>query len=108
MTLLQENLEVNTRYGKLTIPLTEVRRIEFGLHVPGTVDQQIHQSIKQLGSDNFKEREGATRELFQVGHWAYPSLQRASRSTDHEVAHRAATLVRELSTRLPAEVLRVK
>src|SRR6516164_7552359 len=48
MTLLQENLEVQTKYGKLTIPLSEVRRVEFGLHVPPEVNQQITQSIKRL------------------------------------------------------------
>ena len=30
MTLLQENLEVQTKYGKLNIPLSDVRRVEFG------------------------------------------------------------------------------
>lgn len=108
MLLLQDTVEVQTRYGKLTIPLAEVRRIEFGLHVPEPVDQQITQSIKQLGSDLFKEREGATRELLQVGHWACLPLQRASRSTDHEVATRAASLLRQLSDRVPAELLRLK
>jgi hypothetical protein len=108
MAILQENIDVQTRYGKLTIPLAEVRRIEFGLHVPGEVDQQIHHSIKQLGSDQFRDREGATRELLQVGHWACLPLQRASRSSDQEVAHRAATLLRQLSERLAPELLRLK
>ena len=34
MTLLQDQLEVMTRYGKLSIPITEIRRVEFGLHIP--------------------------------------------------------------------------
>jgi hypothetical protein len=108
MNILQENIEIQTRYGKLTVPLGEVRRIEFGLHVPGEVDQQIHQSIKLLGSDVFKERDVATRDLLQVGHWARPSLQRASRSSDQEVAHRAASLLRQLTDRVPPELLRLK
>lgn len=108
MAILQENIEIQTRYGKLTVPLTDIRRIDFGLHLPGELDQQIHHSIKQLGSDVFKEREGATRDLLQVGHWARPSLQRASRSTDQEVAHRAASLLRQISERVPAELLRLK
>src|SRR6516164_5663740 len=44
MTLLQENIEVQTKYGKLSIPLSDVRRVEFGLHVPPDVHQQITQS----------------------------------------------------------------
>jgi hypothetical protein len=108
MTILQEHVDIITRYGKLTVPLADIRRIDFGLHIPGEVDQQIHQSIKQLGSDVFKEREGATRELLLCGHWARPSLQRASRSTDHEVANRAASVLRQLSDRVPPDLLRLK
>src|SRR5205823_1174530 len=84
MTLLQENLEVQTKYGKLQIPLSEVRRVEFGLHVPPEMNQQITQSIKRLASEVYKERDVATKELVQVGHFAFPSLQKASRSSDSE------------------------
>src|ERR1035438_5002785 len=61
MTLLQENLEVQTKYGKLLIPVSEIRRVEFGLHVPPEVNQQITQSIKRLASDVYKERDLASK-----------------------------------------------
>lgn len=32
VTILQDNLEVMTKYGKLTIPFADIRRIDFGLH----------------------------------------------------------------------------
>src|SRR5262250_1406793 len=51
VTILQDDLEVMTKYGKLTIPLREIRRIDFGLHLPDGVGQQIDQSIKLLGSE---------------------------------------------------------
>src|SRR4051812_40171299 len=51
MSLLQENLELTTKYGKLNIPLSEIRRVEFGLHVPPETHQQINHSIKKLASD---------------------------------------------------------
>src|SRR4051794_29364358 len=63
MTLLQETVEVQTKYGKLAIPISDIRRVEFGLHVPPDLHQQITQSIKRLGSDVYKERDGASREL---------------------------------------------
>jgi hypothetical protein len=108
MTLLQENLEVQTKYGKLNIPLNEVRRIEFGLHVTPEMNQQITQSIKRLASDVYKERDGASKELVQVGHFAFPSLQKASRSSDMEVAYRAAGLIKQISERTSPELLKLR
>jgi len=108
MNLLQENLEVQTKYGKLTIPLSDVRRVEFGLHVPPDVNQQITQSIKRLASDVYKERDVASKDLVQAGHLAYPMLQKASRSSDQEVAYRAVSVIKQISERVPADLLRLR
>jgi hypothetical protein len=108
MTLLQENLEVQTKYGKLTIPLQEVRRVEFGLHVPPDVNTQITQSIKRLASDVYKERDIASKDLVQVGHFAFPSLQRASRSSDQEVAYRAVSVIKQISERVNPDLLKLR
>ena len=108
MTLLQENLEVQTKYGKLTIPIQEVRRVEFGLHVPPDINQQINQSIKRLASDVYKERDSASKDLVQVGHLAYPSLQRASRSSDQEVAYRAVSVIKQISERVSPDLLKLR
>ena len=51
MTVLQEVVEVQTKYGKLAIPVADIRRIDFGRPVPEAVDAQIAQSIKLLASD---------------------------------------------------------
>jgi len=108
MSLLQESLEVQTKYGKLTIPVCEIRRVEFGLHVPPEVSQQITQSIKRLASDVYKERDSATKELIQVGHFAFPMLQKASGSGDQEVAYRAVGLIKQISERVSPELLKLR
>jgi len=108
MTLLQDNLEVQTKYGKLTIPLSDVRRVEFGLHVPPDVNQQINQSIKRLASEVYKERDGASKDLVQVGHFAFPMLQKASRSGDQEVACRAVSVIKQISERVSPDLLRLR
>jgi hypothetical protein len=108
MTILQDDLEVQTKYGKLNIPLAEVRRIEFGLHVPPEMNQQINQSIKRLASEVYKERDVASKDLMQVGHFAYPSLQKASKSGDSEVAYRAAGLIKQISERVSPELLKLR
>jgi hypothetical protein len=108
MTLMQEDIEVKTRYGKLTIPLNEIRRIEFGLHVPPEMNQQITQSIKRLASDVYKERDVASKDLVQNGHFAFPSLQRAAKSGDQEVAYRAVSLIKQISERVAPDLLRLR
>lgn len=108
MSLMEANLEVQTKYGKLTIPVSDVRRVEFGLHVPPAVTQQIAQSIKRLASDVYKERDGASKDLIQAGHFAFPSLQKASRSGDTEVAYRAVSVIKQISERVPPDLLRLR
>jgi hypothetical protein len=108
MTLLQQQLDVMTRYGKLSIPLADIRRIEFGLHIPDGRGAQISSAIKQLGSDVYRDREGATRDLLQAGHWACPALQRASKSTDPETAQRASQVLKQISDKTSPELLRLK
>jgi len=108
MTVLQDNLEVLTKYGKLTIPMSDIRRVEFGLHVPSDIHQQIYHSIKRLASEVYKERDGASKELLQVGHFAFPSLQKASRSPDQEVSTRAVSVIKQISERVPAALLKLR
>ena len=108
MTLLQETIEVQTKYGKLNIPVHEVRKVEFGLHVPPDVHQQITQSIKRLASEVYKDRDVAGKDLVQVGHFAFPSLQKASRSSDTEVSYRAASLIKQISERTSPELLKLR
>jgi hypothetical protein len=108
MTLLQQQLDVMTRYGKLSVPLSDIRRIEFGLHIPDGRGAQINSAIKQLGSDVYRDREGATRDLLQAGHWACPALQRASKSNDPETAQRASQVLKQISDKTSPELLRLK
>jgi hypothetical protein len=108
MRLLQERLEVMTRYGQLSIPVADIRRIEFGLHMPGSLGTQINSSIKLLGSEVYRDREGATKDLLQAGHWACPSLQKASKSNDAETAQRARQLLKQITDKVSPDLLRVK
>jgi hypothetical protein len=106
MTILQETIDVQTKYGKLTIPVRDLRKIEFGLHLPEGVGPQITEAIKSMGSDVYKQREDAARELVSLGPLAYPSVQKASRSSDLEVAARAVSVMKRIAEKVPAEQLR--
>jgi len=108
MIVLQENLELMTKYGKLTIPFRDVRRIEFGHHVPDGVAPQINEAIKLMGSTVYKHREDAAKELVQLGVLAYPSVQQAARSGDLEVAKRAQVILARIGEKVAPEQLKIK
>jgi hypothetical protein len=108
MTLLQDDLEVMTKYGKLIVPFREVRRIDFGLHLPDGVGQHIDHSIKQLGSETYKDRDEAVKHLVHYGALAYPFVQRASNNPDPEVSQRASGVLKRITEKTAPENLRVK
>jgi len=108
VVILQDTLDVMTKYGKLTIPIQEIRRIDFGLHLPPGVDSKIDASIKQLGSAAFKEREEAVKTLVYYGPMAFPSVQRAACSPELEVASRAAGVAKRIAEKAPPEMLTLK
>jgi hypothetical protein len=97
-----------TKYGKLTVPIREIRRIDFGLHLPEGVGPQIEAAIKQMGSSTYKQREGAVKDLVDLGHLAYPYVQKAAGSSDLEVSERALYVVKRISEKTPPEHLRLK
>jgi hypothetical protein len=106
MALIQDQLDVQTKYGKLQIPIAEVRSIEFGQHLPVELAEQLDHHIQLLGVDNYRQREEASRELLQAGHWAYSKLRLASQNSDVEVSQRAASLMRQIAKRFPMEHLK--
>jgi hypothetical protein len=58
--------------------------------------------IQRLGSNEFAEREEATRALDALGPAALDALKKAAHSPDLEVRQRASTLVRRIEKRLDA------
>src|SRR5262249_37049342 len=105
MTLVSEKIDIVTPYGKLSVPPRDVRRIEFGLHLPEGADKKIETAIKQLSSAEFKEREAAGRELVALGAFAYPALMQAAKSAEQETARRAQDAINKIKTKVPAKDL---
>jgi hypothetical protein len=105
VTLVAANVEMETKYGKLTIPAADLRRIEFAFRISDDVAGKIAAAVKRLGDTRFEEREAATKELRALGLRAYPALEVAAKSADAEVARRASTLSAEVRERVAAEDL---
>jgi hypothetical protein len=106
--LLTEEIEIITDYGKLKVPVADIRRIDLGLRYPEGVRKQVEEAVARLGHDDFKVREAAGQELLRYKALAYPALRRALQSQDAEIKWRATQLIRQLKDSLPAEQLRVR
>jgi hypothetical protein len=108
MALLQSQLEVTTKFGKVSIPVNEIRQIEFAFRYPPGAQDRIEAAGRRLGSDDFKEREDAAAELLAFQELAYPTLQKLTKNKDKEVVRRAEEIIAALREKLPEERFRFK
>jgi hypothetical protein len=68
---------------------------------------EANQLVIQLGSDEFGQREAATKALAALGDAAAPALRKGIRSPDIEVSHRAGLLLRKILQRHESAALTV-
>jgi hypothetical protein len=108
MKLLDDVIEVVTRYGSLNVTTAEIRRIEVGLRFPDGMVKRIEAAVADLSKDDFQTREGASAELLSLREYAYPAVQRLIKSADLETAQRAQTLLKTMRQKLPEAHLRIK
>lgn len=106
MFVVQENIEVQTKYGKLTVPTNEIRRIDFAFRLPEDTAKKVEIAIRDLGHEQHVRREAASKELVGLGISAVPSLQAATRSSDPEVARRATAALQDIRDKFPIDQLR--
>jgi hypothetical protein len=108
MVLMDENVDIVTEYGKLSIPPKDIHYIEFGVHLPEGVAKKVAEALKQLASNNYKQREGAVKDLIALGAQAYPALHQASRTAELEAAQRIKQAIKAIEQKVPAKSLRIK
>jgi hypothetical protein len=106
MLLLQESIDVETKYGKLNVPTRDIRGIDLGVHLPEGAAEKIEAAIKRLSSPAFKERDQAVNELVEFGSHAYPALMQAAGTSDLEVGQRVQVALKRIRARVPADHLR--
>jgi hypothetical protein len=108
LTLKDERIELITPYGKLLVPVADVRRIEFATRVPEADLKRVAAAIANLGSADFPVREAATAELLKLREKAYSALLRAAKDENPEVARRAEGLLEKIRDTVPEEQLETR
>src|SRR5579859_1896631 len=105
LRLLDARLTVLSPYGKLEIPIAEIKRVEFATRLPADVTKEIQAAIADLASTEFRKREAATASLRKHREKAYPALLEAAKATDKEVVRRAEALLEEIRDAVPEDKL---
>lgn len=103
--ILDEKLELVTRYGFLQVAVADIRKIEFAPRCPPDVAEKIALAIARLGHADFGTRERATAELKGYRERAYPFVLKTLKHDDPEVSRRAEEVVRAIQSRVPATLL---
>jgi hypothetical protein len=108
LTLKDANVELSTPYGRLSIPVAEIQRIDFATRLTDDATKRIEEAVANLAHPQFPKREAATAELLKLREKAYAALLEAATSKDAEVARRAAELLESLRGAVPADELEVR
>lgn len=108
VVILQESLDLETRYGKLMIPCNEIRKIELALRLENKIATRIDEAIHQLGNSDFNHREAASKDLLRLAIPAYAALKKVPVSKDPEVAKRTEAIVKQIESTIPAAKLQVR
>jgi hypothetical protein len=99
MVIQSEKLEIATPYGNLSVPVKQIRAIEFGLHFPEGTAAKIDLAIKNLSSTSYKDRDNASNALVELGPFSFPAVYEATQAKDPEVAVRAKEIVKKLQAK---------
>ena len=103
MALLQEQIEVQTRYGKLVVPLADIRTIEFAVRVPVDVAKRLDAASTDLASDDQQTRAKAVAEFLALKELAWPVVVGLAKSTNKDLARHAIEVQEKLHGQLSEE-----
>jgi hypothetical protein len=91
-----KEIEVDTQFGKLTIPIDKIRSFVPGLDSNPKADEQIQKLIKDLGSDDYKTREQAHKDLAAMGIKVQKELEKYANDENAEVKRHVTEILKEL------------
>lgn len=77
VTPVDAELTVETRYGTVKVPMSEVKRVEFGLRVSDTQRKTLTDAMTDVMGGTGRTREAGKEALIELGLLAYPEVTRA-------------------------------
>ncbi len=92
-SLLTTSVTIETHYGPLTLPSSEIRAVKFGNHLSRADDKILSDALRGVRSDVFAERDRHAKSIVKIGRRAIPALEALSLSPDLESKRRAQVLI---------------
>jgi hypothetical protein len=89
-------IAVETQFGKLIIPIDKIRSFTPGLDANTKLDEQIQGLIKDLGSDDYKTREQAHKDLAAMGRKVQKELEKFAADENAEVKRHVTEILKEV------------
>ena len=105
LSLLDEQVAIQTPYGKLRVPMAEVRRIDFSYRMSEEAAKQIESLVAELASHDTRPRDIACDRLLKLGPKAHPAVARASKDPNRSLAISARQLLAKFQEAFPDERL---
>ncbi len=102
---LDDLIVFQTPYGNLSIPVADIKKIEFGFRLTKQDDERLQKAVKDLGSTDFRTRAAATNDLLKLGAKAYPTLVQLAKENNPEVAKRVAKALEKITKDIPEKDL---
>jgi hypothetical protein len=94
--LTVREIEIDTEFGRLSVPVTRVRAFRPGLESFPETSKKIATLVENLGSNDFKIREEAQKELLAMGMPIRAELRQHTTDTNSERVRR----IRDILTKL--------
>ncbi len=88
-------IAVETQFGKLTVPIDKIRSFNPGLDSFPELSAQISSKIKSLGSDDYKTREAAHKELAAMGVKVQRELEKFVADDNAEIKRHVGEILKE-------------
>lgn len=91
-----KEIEIETKFGVLKVPITSLRSFTPGLASHPELDKQVYNLIDKLGSSDYDERELAQQALIKMGEPVRPELEKRIADSDKERRERVKNILDEL------------
>jgi hypothetical protein len=88
-------ISVDTPFGKLVVPIDRIRSFTPGLEAKTALLQSIESKIKELGTDDYKAREQAHKDLAAMGMPIQKELQRFASDENAEIKRHVGEILKE-------------
>jgi hypothetical protein len=89
-------INVETDFGKLVIPIDKIRSFSPGLDSFPDLSAKIVEQIKQLGSDDYKTREQAHKDLSAMGNKIQYELEKFAADENAEIKRHVGEILKEI------------